>query len=84
MASPPGNVRFMPVHEGSFLFTHSTRFGFSAFAVALGSSYFQRLIDAIPQVRARPTCGNRPAGVGRQGTAVAGRFWVRQSEAQGG
>ncbi|PNH10991.1 hypothetical protein TSOC_002206 [Tetrabaena socialis] len=48
----PGRVRFMPVSTDSILYATGTTWGFSAFALALGSSYFQRLIEAIPLLNA--------------------------------
>ncbi|KXZ53170.1 hypothetical protein GPECTOR_7g1062 [Gonium pectorale] len=44
----PGGVTFLPLSVNSVLFYNGVHWGFSAFALALGSSYFQRLIEMTP------------------------------------
>ena len=41
---------FLPVAHNSFVFQLGSAWGFTAFAIVLGSSYFQRLVCAIPQL----------------------------------
>ena len=41
---------FMPVSSESFVFQLGSSWGFTAFTISLGSSYFQRLVCAIPQL----------------------------------
>ncbi|KAG2487628.1 hypothetical protein HYH03_013767 [Edaphochlamys debaryana] len=48
----PGGVRFMPLRSDSMLFATGVHWGFSAFALALGSSYFQRLLEITPMLKA--------------------------------
>ncbi|GIM07886.1 hypothetical protein Vretimale_11920, partial [Volvox reticuliferus] len=48
----PGGIRFMPVHIDSMLYYNGVHWGFSAFALALGSSYFQRLVEITPTLNA--------------------------------
>ncbi|GLC74531.1 hypothetical protein PLESTF_001524100 [Pleodorina starrii] len=48
----PGGIRFMPVSTDSMLFLNGVHWGFSAFALALGSSYFQRLVEITPTLNA--------------------------------
>ena len=45
-------MRYQPVAPDSFEFALSAEWGFPPFAVALGSSYFQRLLAALPQLAA--------------------------------
>ncbi|EFJ44061.1 hypothetical protein VOLCADRAFT_95762 [Volvox carteri f. nagariensis] len=48
----PGGIRFMPVSSDSMLYYNGVHWGFSAFALALGSSYFQRLVEITPTLNA--------------------------------
>lgn len=40
----PGDIQFMPVDPDTMLYKLGTRYGFTAFSIALGSSYFQRCV----------------------------------------
>lgn len=42
----------MPVSTDSMLYYNGVHWGFSAFALALGSSYFQRLVEITPTLNA--------------------------------
>jgi hypothetical protein len=42
----------MPVSIDSMLYYNGIHWGFSAFALALGSSYFQRLLEHTPALNA--------------------------------
>jgi hypothetical protein len=45
-----GGVQYMPVEDGSFLNQVGARWMFPAFTITLGSSYFQRLLAALPHL----------------------------------
>lgn len=42
----------MPMNQASAMFTFGTHMKFTAFAICLGSSYFQRLVSSIPNLSA--------------------------------
>ncbi|KAF8059153.1 hypothetical protein HT031_005325 [Scenedesmus sp. PABB004] len=52
MMALPDGVAYMPVDLRSFYAAVAARWAFPAFPIALGSSYFQRLLVRLPQVAA--------------------------------
>ncbi|KAL6747778.1 hypothetical protein V8C86DRAFT_2898530 [Haematococcus lacustris] len=52
----PGDIQYLPVPLESKLFQLGSRFGFTAFSIALGSSYFQRLVATMPHLEYAVRC----------------------------
>ncbi|KAJ9517488.1 hypothetical protein QJQ45_024943, partial [Haematococcus lacustris] len=51
-----GDIQYLPVPLESKLFQLGSRFGFTAFSIALGSSYFQRLVATMPHLEYAVRC----------------------------
>jgi hypothetical protein len=52
----PGGLCYLPVPEHSVMWRMGVLWQFPAYAVALGSSYFQRLLVALPHLAAAVRC----------------------------
>ncbi|KAL6745400.1 hypothetical protein V8C86DRAFT_2979810 [Haematococcus lacustris] len=52
----PGDVTYLPVPYDSKLYQLGSRFGFTAFSITLGSSYFQRLLATMPHLEYAVRC----------------------------
>ncbi|GFH15619.1 uncharacterized protein HaLaN_11873 [Haematococcus lacustris] len=50
------DIQYLPVPLESKLFQLGSRFGFTAFTIALGSSYFQRLVATMPHLEYAVRC----------------------------
>jgi hypothetical protein len=86
-----GGVRFLPVLGDSLEFYLGAVWGFPAFAIALGCSYFQRLLSALPHLASAaarcpafaPYCcalpGGGPAAEAAAAAAAAGAEAARAS-----
>ncbi|GFH22200.1 uncharacterized protein HaLaN_19625, partial [Haematococcus lacustris] len=51
-----GDVTYLPVPYDSKLYQLGSRFGFTAFSITLGSSYFQRLLATMPHLEYAVRC----------------------------
>jgi hypothetical protein len=85
---PAGGVAFLPVPTDSLEFQMGVAWQFPSFAVALGRSYFQRLLRALPNLgRAAARCpaladlsgdgagGGGPGDSGSQEQGLWGAAW---------